>query len=192
MQGDDGGQRKTLSAGYSRQCPAGHDDDERQQVLRDDGIRRAEARAMKLLSWHMMTVHEMQERLTGDGFAPEQVRAAVSYCSSFGYLNDSRYAENYLFSMRDKKSAGRIRCELEEKGVDEEVIDRAFEENPCDEDEVIYSLICRKAGEPHVFDDKELRRVYAFLARKGFNASDIWKAVHRFQDAAPDEETGFE
>lgn len=161
-----------------------NDRDTSQQTARDDSARRAEARAMKLLTYHMMTVSEMQKRLDGDGFTPEQIKAAVDYCSSFGYLNDGRYAENYLFSMRGKKSAGRIRIELEEKGVDAGTIEKAFEENPYDEDEVIYALLCKKAGDPHVFDDRELRRVYAFLARKGFGASGIWKAVHRFQDSA--------
>lgn len=150
----------------------------------DKSIRRAEARALKLLTYHMMTVHEMRERLSGDGFTPEQVEAAVAYCGSFGYLDDRRYAENYLFSMREKRSEERIRCELEEKGVDGAVVDEVFNENPYDEDEVVYSLICRKAGEPHEFDDRELRRVYAFLARKGFRPSQIWKGIHRFQDAS--------
>lgn len=174
--------RGTKKTGYQDADPVNRADD---PAAEEKTVRQAEARALKLLTYHMMTVNEMQERLTGDGYTPDQTEAAIAYCSSFGYLNDRRYAENYLFSMREKKSADRIRSELEEKGVDEATIEDVFCENPYDEDDVIYSIICRKAGDPHVFDDRELRRVYAFLARKGFGASGIWKGIHRFQDAAP-------
>lgn len=151
-------------------------------------VRRAEARAMKLLTYHMMTVREMRERLIREGFNDDLTETAIRYCSSFGYLNDARYAENYLYSMRQKKSARMIRGELVDKGVEEAVIDQVFDENPWDESSVIYDLVCRKAGYPHHFDERELRRVYAFLARKGFEASGIWRAIHRFQDEAKDDE----
>jgi regulatory protein len=146
--------------------------------------RKAEARAMKLLLCHMMTVREMRERLIKEGFADGPVEDAIEYCSSFGYLNDERYAENYIISMRPKKSAAMIRRELENKGVSAENIETAFEENPYDESEIIYNLVRKKDGEPHRLDDRELRRTYAFLARKGFGSSEIWKAIHRFQDEA--------
>ncbi len=151
-------------------------------------VRQAEARALKLLTYHMMTVHEMQERLTGDGYTPDQTEAAIAYCSSFGYLSDARYAENYLISMRRKKSGQMIRRELEERGVSEDLIEQAFEENPYEESDVVDALIRKKAGSPHRMDEKELRRTFAFAARKGFASSEIWKAIHRFQDAENEEE----
>ncbi|MEE8836780.1 MAG: regulatory protein RecX [Eubacteriales bacterium] len=150
--------------------------------------RRAEARAMKLLLNRMMTEKEMRERLLQEGFEPDPVEAAIQYCSSFGYLSDARYAENYLISMRRKKSGQMIRRELEERGVSEDLIEQAFEENPYEESDVVDALIRKKAGSPHRMDEKELRRTFAFAARKGFASSEIWKAIHRFQDAENEEE----
>ncbi|MDY5114130.1 MAG: RecX family transcriptional regulator, partial [Bilifractor sp.] len=87
-------------------------------------------------------------------------------------------------SMKFRKSRNMIRRELEDRGVTEEEIRQAFEEVPYDEQELIEQLIRKKAGEPHEMDDKELRRTYGFLARKGFSSSEIWKSLRTFQEAA--------
>ena len=71
--------------------------------------------------------------------------------------------------------------ELVEKGVRTEWIEEAFAEAPDEEEEVVWSLLCKKAGEPHRLDEKELRRAVAYLERKGFSPSVIWKQIHAFQ-----------
>ena len=103
---------------------------------------------------------------------------------SFGYLDDRRFAEVYLHSQREKKSRAVIRRELLDKGVSSEWIDLAFEEEPAAEEEIIWSLLCKRASEPHRMEEKELRRQVQYLARKGFSSSDIWKQVRKYQESA--------
>jgi len=143
---------------------------------------KAEAKAMHLLLSRQRTEKELREKLLERGFSSDETDAAVEYVKSYGYLNDRRYAEVYLHSNQGKKSRALIRRDLQEKGVASEWIDLAFEEGPADESELIYALLCRRAGEPHEMEEKELRRHMQFLARKGFATSDIWKQVRRFQE----------
>lgn len=152
-------------------------------VLTDDS-RKAAARAMKLLLYKGRTRQELRTRLLEEGFPEEQTSKAIEYCQSFGYVNDEKYAENYIASMKFRKSRNMIRRELEDRGVTEEEISQAFDEVPYDEQELIDQLILKKAGVPHAMDDKELRRTYGFLARKGFPSSEIWKALRTFQEAS--------
>ena len=111
--------------------------------------------------------------------------------------------------MRDKKGVSLIRRELREKGVSEELIREALEENEeGSEDEIIYALLCRRLGDPHARDfdpedalpsdgqdasdasvspraalsEKELRRTVAWLGRRGFSGSAIWKQIRRYQE----------
>ena len=149
-----------------------------------DISRKAAARAMKLLLYKGRTRQELRTRLLEEGFPEEQTSKAIEYCQSFGYVNDEKYAENYIASMKFRKSRNMIRRELEDRGVTEEEISQAFDEVPYDEQELIDQLILKKAGEPHAMDDKELRRTYGFLARKGFPSSEIWKALRTFQEAS--------
>lgn len=158
----------------SRKTPKAH--------LLTESSRKAAARAMKLLLYKGRTEQELRSRLLQEEFPEEQIDEAIAYCRSFGYVNDEKYAENYISSMKFRKSCSMIRRQLENKGVSAEDIGEAFEEMPYDEGELVYQLVQKKAGEPHPMDEKELRRTYGFLARKGFCSSEIWKALRTFQE----------
>ena len=144
---------------------------------------RAIAKAMQLLLYRQRSEKELRKKLHEKEFSDEAVDAAVGYVSSFGYLDDRRYAEVYLHSQQGKKGRAMIRRELKAKGISSEWIDLAFEESPEDEGEMIYALLCKRAGEPHKMDEKELRRHAQYLARKGFAAADIGRQIRRFQQA---------
>nr|WP_162156369.1 regulatory protein RecX [[Eubacterium] cellulosolvens] len=148
---------------------------------------KAAVRAMKLLLYKQRSEQELRKKLLEE-FGEDAIEEAVKYCASFGYVNDRKYAENYLLSYRNKKSANVIRRELEQRGVATAVIDEAFGEHPYEEREIVDELVRKKAGAPRKLDDRELRRTYAYLARKGFSSSVIWGAIHRFQDEAPYED----
>lgn len=47
---------------------------------------------------------------------------------SFGYLDDARYAENFVMSRKDTKSKREIKALLSQKGVSDDLICLAFEQ----------------------------------------------------------------
>jgi regulatory protein len=145
---------------------------------------RAIRKAMNLLLYKDRTEKELSDRLAHEEFEPDAVWAAMQYVKSFGYINDERYAENYLISFSGKKSRRAIHQELLRKGVDETVIETVMEEAPEDELPQITRLLEKKAGEPHVLDDKEKRRAVAYLSRRGFTGSDIWKAIRAYEQTS--------
>ena len=170
---------------------------------------RAASKAMHLLLSRQRTEKELRTKLAERGFCAAAVEYAITYVASYGYLDDRRYAEVYLHSMQEKKSRFLIRREPREKGVSEELIREALEENgEGSEDEIIYALLCRRLGDPHARDfdpedalpsdgqdasdasvspraalsEKELRRTVAWLGRRGFSGSAIWKQIRRYQE----------
>ena len=144
--------------------------------------KRAASKAMQLLLYRQRTEKELRKKLKEKEFSETAVDAAISYVASYGYLDDRKFAEVYLHSMRDKKSRSMIRRELREKGVAEEYIEEAFEAEPDDEENIVWQLLCKKAGEPHKMEEKELRRAAAYLGRKGFSSAAIWKQIRLYQD----------
>ena len=144
--------------------------------------KRAASKAMQLLLYRQRSEKELRQKLAEKEFSPQAADAAVAYVSSYGYLDDRKFAEVYLHSMQGKKSRSMICRELREKGISEIYIEEAFAEEPDREEEIVYGLICKKAGEPHKMEEKELRRTVAYLARKGFPSSVIWKQIYRYQE----------
>lgn len=141
------------------------------------------AKAMNLLLYRPRTEKELKERLERNGFEPEAVRAALQYVSYYGYLNDWKYAENYVLSNGNRKSRGILRAELTGKGIGEAAIEAALELLETDEEELAEALLIKRYGEPHSFDEKELRRAVGFLGRKGFASSLVWSVIRDYQRA---------
>lgn len=149
--------------------------------------REAVNKAMKLLQYRPRSEMELREKLTAAGFTGAETADAIEYVSSFGYLNDQRFAENYVISYRGKKSRMVMKRELRAKGVDEIFIEEALELAPGDEKEIMMELLIRKYGVPHRLDEKEYRRSSGFLARRGYAAGDIARVIRRYQDMADEE-----
>lgn len=91
-------------------------------------IKRSRKRALNLLLKGDRTRSQLLQKLQTDGYPMEIAEQAVEYAESFGYIDDRRYAENYLNGPGAKKSRMAARIELTRKGIDPELIDRLMEE----------------------------------------------------------------
>lgn len=149
-----------------------------QEVLR----KRARRRALHLLTARDMTEKQLLEKLRRDGHPEEVVQDALEYVKGYHYVDDGRYAEAYVRSMQGKKSRKSIGLELERRGVSKEIAARALEEAEQEsEEEMIGELLRKRAGAPHRMEAGELRRVYAYLMRRGFESGEVAKVLERYQ-----------
>ena len=137
----------------------------------------ARRKAMLLLDHMDRTEKGLSDRLRQAGFSAEAVEDAMNYVRSYGYLNDLRYAENYISFRINSKSRQKILQELAGKGIDRETALSAWEsaaevETP-DELAVLRSTVLKKYQEETVLDEKAMRRLQGFLLRRGFSYGDI-------------------
>ena len=72
----------------------------------------ARRKALLLLEHMDRTEKGLSDRLRQAGFCTEAVEDAVAYVSSVGYVDDSRYAENYIAYRIQSKSRHKLRQEL--------------------------------------------------------------------------------
>ena len=137
----------------------------------------ARRKAMLLLEHMDRTEKGLSDRLRQAGFSAEAVEDAMNYVRSYGYLNDLRYAQNYISFRINSKSRQKILQELAGKGIDRETALSAWEsaaevETP-DELAVLRSTVLKKCQEETVLDEKAMRRLQSFLLRRGFSYGDI-------------------
>ena len=72
----------------------------------------ARRKAMLLLEHMDRTEKGLSDRLRQAGFSAEATEDAMNYVRSYGYLNDRRYAENYISFRMSTKSRQKILQEL--------------------------------------------------------------------------------
>lgn len=145
-----------------------------------DMQKRAKLRCMHLLEKKDYTERELRQKLENGKteYTEEQIDGAIAYVKSFHYVDDARYACNYIEAMQSRKSRRRIEQELYQKGVDRELVQMAFEETgEIPEEEQIARWMEKRKFHPEEADLKEKQKMYAFLARKGFRPENIQRAM---------------
>lgn len=150
-------------------------------------LKRAKLRAMHLLSDMDRTEAALREKLRQGCYTQDMIDRAVDYVKSFGYLNDARYAENFVRSRQKTKSRKEIRAALMQKGVSAEQIEQAFAvccENGDGEEEAVRSILRKKRFDPRTAGEPERQRIYGYLARKGFRYETVRQVIQNSEDDA--------
>ncbi len=136
--------------------------------------KRAKLRCMHILKSFDKTEWQLRQKLKEGEYPDEAIDEAIAYVKSYGYVDDSRYAENYINSHRKSKSPQQMVMTLASKGISKEVISAAFEEcEPVDATEQIRSWMTKKHFDPETADSDTERRFIQFLMRKGFGYREI-------------------
>ncbi len=135
---------------------------------------RAKKRAIFLLERMDRTEHQLCDKLKRAGYPQECIEQAIHYVKSYHYVDDLRYARQYIRLGKQKKSRQRLRMDLMQKGVARDTIEQALEEEYCaDERRKIKELLEKRHYDCDCKDRREQQRMYQFLMRRGYKGSDI-------------------
>ncbi|MBM3907866.1 MAG: regulatory protein RecX [Gemmatimonadetes bacterium] len=144
--------------------------------------RRLEAfdRAAAALGRRARSAHELERWLLQRGFDRADVTDAVQRLTELGAIDDSQFARAFARSRALGKGMSRRRLaqELSRRGVDRRMADAAIaevlEEESVDERALLEQAAKKKlavlAGQDR---DTVKRRLYGYLARRGYDATDI-------------------
>lgn len=128
----------------------------------------AKKKALSLLNYCDRTEFQLRQKLEEGAFPPQAIEEAIQYVYSFHYLDDRRYAENYVFSKRNEKSLFEIREELKCRGVEADLIDDVLSQSDFDETETVSALFQKKYGHKDLSDPALYEKALRYFAGKRF------------------------
>ena len=157
-----------------------------QEVAAEEDALRVYDRAVAMLAARGRAARDLERQLVRKGEPPELARKAVERLTAQGFLDDAAFARSFVRS----KSSGaglakrRLEQELGRKGVDRAVvadaIDEVFEEEEVDEAAAAEALARKRNQSLGTADaPARRRRLYAFLARRGYSPDVIATAVSK-------------
>ena len=150
-----------------------------QKILEEVIGKRARKRAMHLLERMDRTEEQLRKKLEMGGYPQICIDSAIAYVKFYHYLDDYRYACVFIRGSQEKMSRRQIEMKLMQRGVGKDLIERALqEEYEGDETEQISILLEKRHFAPGQSDEKEFRRTYQYLMRRGFQSGDILKAMN--------------
>lgn len=144
----------------------------------------AHSYALRLLTARSHAIRELTRKLARRGYGEEESNGTIARLESSGLLDDARYAEQYARSriVNDSASPRRVVQLLVRHGVDrrvaEDAVGRVVQDEQLDPGASAQALALKKAAtltglEPAI----QRRRLYGYLARRGFDLDDIRSAV---------------
>lgn len=144
--------------------------------------KRAKLRAMNLLKSRSYTKAQLKEKLNTGGYPERISEEAIDYVASYGYLNDRQYAADFIEYNKETKSKNRIITDLLKKGISSVLIEEVWEEIVGNdrqelEQEQILRWMEKKHFSAQTSTPEEIRRMMAFLYRKGFSIEAIRSAL---------------
>jgi regulatory protein len=142
--------------------------------------------AVKALAGRAHSTGELRSKLIARAERPADAEQTIARMRDYGYLNDSRFAENYAGAKLDNQGLGRsrvlrdLRARKVSAGLAERTVKRVYEK--VDEMDLIASFIRRKIKTkeplPEALEDpKILASTYRKLIRAGFSSSNVIRAL---------------
>ena len=126
-------------------------------------------RALRILMARDRSEHELRTKLREAGFEETDVDKAIEQVYDYGYLDDAKFAGNYIRSKSDLKGWGeqRIRLGLREAGVNNELVEEAFEKCEIEWSKLALEVYRNKFGEAPIEDQKDFAKRMRYMASRG-------------------------
>lgn len=150
--------------------------------------KRALTRALYLFKDKDYTEYEIKSKLLKAYYPEQSIEYSTKYLKDNHFINDKRYAYNYITFKSGSYSSKVIVNKLRQKGIASDDIDAAFEEFTSDNSESEYNtlinLIYKKLKSKSVIDlsYEEKQKLIAYMCRKGFSYDMARKAFNEFLD----------
>lgn len=143
--------------------------------------KRAKLRSMKLLQSKDYTRKQLEDKLRQGEYPQECIDETIRYVESYGYIDDRKYARNYIEYHIQDRSRRRIETDLMAKGIAKDVIRDVFdglagEGVEQDENRMVSLLLKKKNYSAESATDTERQKLYGYLYRKGFSPDVICRA----------------
>ena len=134
--------------------------------------------ALNLLANREHTKFELQCKLVAKGFEAREIAIVVQELEKQGLQSDKRFVESYV-AMRSKRGFGpiRIRAELCERGVDQELIEQFLSDRKSIWVELAENTRSKKFGREIPGDLREQAKQMRYLYYKGFDSDLIRKLL---------------
>jgi regulatory protein len=137
-----------------------------------------------------LTAKQLRQRLLDRDHSAEDVERAIALLLENRALDDARVAAAYVRTAVKVKGRGRLRIrrELQEMGIDQDVAGAALAEafGEIDERAMVRQAIQKKLRGKKITTQAEYARVFQFLMRQGFAPATVTAALRAERRGLPD------
>lgn len=131
--------------------------------------------ALTYISKYTPTAKILTNKLYEKGYGKAVVEYTVDKCKRYGYINDEEYARSYIALNSNIKGKTRLKTELRNKGVSEDIIDKALSQ--MESNDSCQALAIKHSKNQDIHDPKYRAKLIRFLQYRGYEWEDISQAL---------------
>lgn len=142
--------------------------------------KRARERALYILDDGYKTEKQIRDKLIS-GYYPETViNRVIKYLKEYALIDDFKYCKLYIDYKASSRSKKQIIQELYIKGVSRDIIDNAFLDSEYNEEDSLMKVLEKKVTGYDLNSQKDVQRLYRYLIGKGYDYSEVKKALAEY------------
>ena len=101
--------------------------EELEALIHDESVKKAILAGIKHISYKQRTSKEVRDKLISLEYTPDQIEEAVEKLIDLAFLDDERYAEEFVDTRQQRYGRKRIFLELKKRGIAEGLAERALD-----------------------------------------------------------------
>ena len=148
------------------------DKNELETLVHDESVKKAVLAGIKYISYKQRTSKEVADKLKNLEHTPDQIDEAVEKLKEMGFLDDERYAEEFVDTRQVRYGRKRIFLELRKRGISEHIAEKAL--NDILDVDTGYQTALELARKKYaqcegLENQKAAARIQGMLLRKGYS-----------------------
>lgn len=147
--------------------------DEVNAEIEDILKKRCRERALYILERAEKTEKDLRDRLKKGDYPDDIIGLTLDFMKQYDYINDYRYARDYVSLKKTKSGTRKIKYELIRKGISQDIIERVFDETESDTEGVIRNILMNRKFDFDTSYRKQIDKQIRYLAGRGFSYEDI-------------------
>lgn len=148
-----------------------------------EDLNRAKEYVLKFLEYRERSEQEIRKRMARKNYDERLIKETIEFLQNHNLLNNRRFARMWTEScLRRSYGRWKVRADLNEKGIDKEMVEEVLRESysKVAEIQIVLELIRKKW--PFLKEEENnasLGRVSDFLKRRGFSFEVVAEAIRK-------------
>lgn len=143
-------------------------------------VKRCRERALYILERNDKTEHELRVKLKSSFYPEDIVDSTIEFLKKYDYIDDYRYAANYIRIKKNSKSIQQMKYEMATKGIPKAVISDVFQNQEINSREVIEKILISRNFDFQSHTKEQCSKQIRYLLGKGFLYEEIISVIKEY------------
>lgn len=158
------------------------------EIMNNVIMTKARESAVRFLGYRARSKKEIREKLREKEYSDDVIEKTIEFLEKYNYVNDKQFAIKYMNDKIKLKGNGvnKIKYELRQKGIDDEILDEVFVDTYDDELEKAIKLLEKKVKCIDELDYKAKQKLSTYLNGRGYSYDIIKASIKHIEDTLED------